>query len=232
VIRALLLLALALSAAGCADSANARYRRGEVAAAAAAYARAVERGDTSAAARYNLGTARLRLRQFDAGRPDLESAATAAGPADLLPRAHYNAGNADLEPAFADSTESEERTTRLRRAIARYQRALLLTPGDTAAKWNLELAQRLLAKKDSSGGGGGGAEEDPGAGGDGEDDAPEPTPSNSPPRPTPSSAGAGNPDLSPGEAERILADAERDERELQRRKLRQAPRSERAARDW
>lgn len=230
-IRALIILVLALSSAGCADSANARYRRGEVAVAAALYARAVERGDTSPEARYNLGTARLRLRQFDAARPDLESAATAAAPADLLPRAHYNAGNADLEPAFADSVESEARSTRLRRAIARYKRALLLAPGDTAAKWNLELAQRLLAKKDSSGGGGGGTEQDPGGGGNDEDDAPEPSP-NSPPRPTPSSAGTGNPNLSPGEAERILANAERDERELQRRKLRQAPQNDRAARDW
>ncbi|HYW07025.1 MAG TPA: tetratricopeptide repeat protein [Longimicrobium sp.] len=230
-IRAFLVV-IALSSAGCADSANARYRQGEVAEAAALYARAVERGDSSPEARYNVGTARLRLRQFDAARPDLESAASAAGPADLVPRAHYNAGNADLEPAFADSVESGERSTRLRRAVARYQRALLLAPGDTAAKWNLELAQRLLAKSDSSGGGGGGAEQDSGAGGAGEEDAPEPSPSNAPPRPTPSSAGAGNPNLSPGEAERILADAERDERELQRRKLRQAPQNERAARDW
>ncbi|HEX8432822.1 MAG TPA: hypothetical protein VF625_16170, partial [Longimicrobium sp.] len=61
-IRALLIVILALASAGCADAANARYRRGEVAAAAASYARAVERGDTSPEARYNLGTARLRLR--------------------------------------------------------------------------------------------------------------------------------------------------------------------------
>ncbi len=214
---------LALSA--CRETPHAQYRRGAVRPAAEAYAHAVEGGDTSAVARYNLGTALLRLRAFDEARPHLE-AATAAHP---LP-AQYNLGNTHLEPAFADTGRSEARRTRLQQAIARYKRALLAAPADRDAKWNLELAQRLLTEAEQSGGGGGGAGEDEG-GGDG-DDTPTPQPAPGPPTTERSSAGTGNPDLSRGEAERLLSAAERDERQLQRRKLRQGQPSERPARDW
>lgn len=221
--------ALLLVLAACGETPNAQYRRGEVRPAAEAYARAVEQGDTSAPARYNLGTALLRLRAFDEARPHLE-AATAAPDSVLRERALYNLGNTELEPAFAHTSKSDERKARLRRAVAHYKRALLLAPGDGDAKWNLELAQRLLVEPPASGGGGGGGS-DSGGGGDGQD-APDPQPSPGPPQPTRSSAGNGDPDLTRGDAERILSSAERDERELQRRKLREAPPGERAARDW
>ena len=214
----------------CAETPNAVYRRGEVRPAAEAYARAVERGDTSAAARYNLGTALLRLRGFDEARPHLEGVLTTADRV-LRERAHYNTGNTELEPAFADTSRSEERKARLRRAVAQYRRALLIHPADRDAKWNLELAQRLLTESPTSGGGGGGGQNDSGGGADGQDD-PDPQPAPGPPQPTRTSASNGDPDLSPEAAERILSSAERDERELQRRKLREAPPGERAARDW
>jgi mxaK protein len=215
----------------CAETPNAQYRRGEVRPAAEAYARAVEGGDTSRIARYNLGTALLRLRSFDEARPHL-AAALPGSDRVLGERAHYNIGNTELEPAFTDTAQSEERTVRLRRAIGQYKRALLLDPADRDAKWNLELAQRLLgAPPPSEGGGGGGGGEDDSSGGDDQDE-PDPQPALGPPQPTRSSAGPGDPDLSRGEAEGILSAAEQDERELQRRKLRQAPPGERAARDW
>ncbi|HEY0154946.1 MAG TPA: hypothetical protein VGB92_23245 [Longimicrobium sp.] len=216
---------------GCAESPNAQYRRGEVRQAAEGYARAVEGGDTSGVARYNLGTALLRLRQFDEARPHLV-AALPGSDRILGERAHYNIGNTELEPAFTDSSESEERTARLHRAIAQYKRALLLDPADRDAKWNLELAQRLLGEPPPSEAGGGGGGEDDSGGGEDDQDEGEPQPAPGPPQPTRSSAGPGDPNLSRGEAESILSAAERDERELQRRKLREAPPGERAARDW
>ena len=221
---------LLLLLAACAETPNAQYRRGEVRPAAEAYARAVEGGDTSRVARYNLGTALLRLRRFDEARPHLV-AALPGSDRMLGERAHYNIGNTELEPAFTDSSESEERTARLRRAIAQYKRALLLDPADRDAKWNLELAQHLLGEPPPSDGGGGGGEDDSGGGEDNEDQG-DPQPAPGPPQPTRSSAGPGDPDLSRGEAESILSAAEQDERELQKRKLRQAPPGERAARDW
>jgi tetratricopeptide (TPR) repeat protein len=221
---------LLLLLGACAETPNARYRRGDVRPAAEAYARAVEGGDTSAVARYNLGTALLRLRAFDEARPHLEAAVPGAGRV-LRERAHYNLGNTELEPAFADTSKSEERKARLRRAVAHYKRALLLDPTDGDAKWNLELAQRLLAEPPASGGGGGGGADDSGGGGN-DADEPDPRPAPGPPQPTRTSAPEGDPDLSPAAADRILSSAERDERELQRRKLREAPPGERAARDW
>ncbi|HEX8358805.1 MAG TPA: hypothetical protein VF613_01705 [Longimicrobium sp.] len=218
--------------AGCRETPHAQYRRGEVRPAAEAYARAVQEGDTSAVARYNLGTALLRLRSFDEARPNLEGAAAVPGaPRPLRERAHYNIGNTELEPALADTSRSKERRARLRRAVAQYQRALLIDPADGDAKWNLELALRLLAQDPPSGGGGGGGGQDSGGGGE-DDDQQDPEPAPGPPQPTRSSAGTGDPDLSPSAAERILSNAERGERELQRRKLRQAPPGERAERDW
>jgi tetratricopeptide (TPR) repeat protein len=215
----------------CKDTPHAQYRRGEVRPAAETYARAVQGGDTSAVARYNLGTALLRLRSFDEARPNLEGAAAAPGaPDSLRVRAHYNGGNTELEPALADTSKSDERRARLRRAVAQYQRALLIDPSDHDAKWNLELALRQLAEPPAGGEGGGGGQD---SGGGGEDDGPpDPQPSPGPPQTTRSSAGTGDPDLTPSAAERILSDAERDERQLQRRKLRQAPPGQRAERDW
>ncbi len=222
---------LLLLVGACAETPNAQYRRGEVRPAAEAYARAVEGGDTSRVARYNLGTALLRLRSFDEARPHLE-AALPGSERMLGERAHYNIGNTELEPAFTESTQSEERTARLRRAVTQYKRALLLDPADRDAKWNLELAQRLLGEPPpNDGGGGGGGEDNAGGGGEDEDEG-DPQPAPSPPQPTRSSAGAGDPNLSRGEAESILSAAERDERDLQRRRLREAPPGERAARDW
>ena len=214
----------------CTETPNAQYRRGEVRPAAEAYARAVERGDTSRIARYNLGTALLRLRRFGEARPQLEGAVSGSGRM-LGERAHYNIGNTELEPAFTDTSRSEERAAALRRAASQYKRALLLDPADRDAKWNLELAQRLLGEPPPRNGGGGGGGEDNSGGGDDQNQG-DPQPAPAPPQPTRSSAGAGDPNLSRGEAESILSAAERDERELQRRKLRQAPPGERAARDW
>jgi tetratricopeptide (TPR) repeat protein len=224
------LLVLLLLLGACAESPNGQYRRGEVRQAAERYARAVEEGDTSRVARYNLGTALLRLRRFDEARTQL-AAAVPGSDRMLGERAHYNIGNTDLEPAFSDSSENPDRAEPLRRAIAQYKRALLLDPADRDAKWNLELAQRLLGDPPRSDGGGGGGEDDSGGGEDDQDKGP-PQPAPGPPQPTRSSAGPGDPNLSRGEAESILSAAERDERELQRHKLREAPPGQRAARDW
>jgi hypothetical protein len=160
----------------------------------------------------------------------LEAAAERASGPELRQRASYNAGNADLEPVAAGGGEDPDRAERLRRAIARYQRALLLAPGDFDAKWNLELAQRLLEEEPPSGGGGGGEEQDQGGGG-GEEEEPQPDPAG-PPQRARSTADEGNPQLSEAEAEAILSEAEEEERDLQRKKLREAKGTVRAARDW
>lgn len=210
----LALLALDLGAG------NRAFREGDYERAASEYRRALARGDDSPVLHYNLGTALLRLGRYDEARRHLETATRAADPSVRQP-AHYNAGNTDLEPAFR-APAAEERRQQLQRAIAAYRQALLLQPDDLDAKWNLELAQRLLEEQESAGGGGGG-----GAGGADDPAAAQPDPS-----PAPLDPAGGPEQLTPAQAEQILGAAEQIERELQREKLRRAETPPPNVRDW
>jgi hypothetical protein len=213
-------LVLLLALAACAPTPQGDYRAGRVSRAREGFQRQVQGGDTSALAAYNLATTRLRLGEHAAARGGLESAARRARTAELRFRAEFNAGSADLEPAFAAAERDSATLARVRRAVQRYRSALRVRPDDVDAKWNLELAERLLAPPPPADGGGGG------------DDEREPSDGGSRRSPDQSSAGEGNPELSPEEADRILADADREERRSQRRRMQTAPPAERAARDW
>lgn len=218
-------LALLLLAAGC-DRADRAFQAGDFGRAAELYAARLERGDSSPRLRYNLGTARLLGGEYPAARAALEKAARASH-TPVRQAAWYNAGNADLEPAAADTAGGAARRVALRRAAASYKRALLLRPDDADAKWNLEVALRLLERErrapdqprqspqeQGSGGGGGGQ-------------------SRAAPQPKPGPAGGvGNANLTPAEAARILAGAETAERATQRERLRRDRGGRRALRDW
>jgi tetratricopeptide (TPR) repeat protein len=213
---------------------NRLYRAGQHRRAAEVYARLLEKGDSSAAVRYDLGTALLRTGRYDDARARLETAADgkARAPRELRMRAHYNAGNADLEPVFRGSVPKEQREQRLHRAVVRYRKALMLRPGDYDAKWNLELAQRLLERERRSGGGGGGQQNPKPSGGGGGGVPERPSPAARQPRPSPASRGEGSPGVSQARAERILSNAERQEREVQRRVLEKKRGGREAVRDW
>lgn len=207
------------------------YRRGDYRAAAEAYGRALASGDSSAVVHYNLGTALLRLDRHDEARPHLEAAARIGGRAGLSARAEYNVGGADLAPVAADRVPKEQRRERLLRAIDRYRRALLRDPGDADAKWNLELAHRLLREPSGGGGGGGGDDEEEneqprGGGGEGP-----PSPASPQPRPGQASQGADQP-MTRERAERILAGAESREQAVQRQQLRRDQSKVHGVRDW
>jgi tetratricopeptide (TPR) repeat protein len=195
-----------------------RFRAGDYAGAARVYAAALERGDASPRIRYGLGTALLAQGRWDEARAVLGRTAGDAPPGVAWP-ARYNAGNADLEPVVRGDTTA--RRERLRRAVEAYRGALRLRPDDSLAKWNLELAQRLLREPpEEVGGGGGGDSEDDS---ESEQDRAQPQPSPAP-RPAPS--------LTRPQASRLLDAIERREAELQRDKLRQPRGSPRVLRDW
>jgi tetratricopeptide (TPR) repeat protein len=228
-VRTLALAALvAALAAGSVDEGNRRYAAGDYAGAAEAYARAVAEGDTSAVVRYNLGTALLRLERYDEALPHLEAAAREGAPPPVRVRGHYNGGNADLQPAFDGAVPEEARRERLERAVRHYRDALRLDPGDADAKWNLELAGRLLdARPPPADGGGEGEGEDDGAGADGTDD-----PAPGAPSPAPREDADGDAPVTREGAERLLDEAQEREMEVQRRQLRREQRSIRGVRDW
>lgn len=225
--RGLMMAALAagLIGGGVLAEAERAYGRGDYAAAAAAYARAVAAGDTSAAVRYNLGTSLLRLGRYDEARPHLEAAARARR---ISGRAAYNAGNTDLVPAAAGKTPADQREPALRRAVAHYRQALLHDPADADARWNLELAQRLLAEERKGGGGGGGGspepDPDPDTGG-----GKAPSPATPPPAP---SGPGGDGGMTPEQAQQVLDGAERREQQVQRRELKRASQTPAGVRDW
>ncbi len=231
--RLALLALLAPLLGGDVTAGNRAYRAGNPRAAAAVYARLLAEGDSSAALRYNLGTALLRTGRWDEARTQLEAAAALPLPPELALRAHYNAGTADLLPVHRREASADERKERLTRAISRYKQALRIAPGDLDSKWNLELAQKLLDQEESGasdqpqGGGGGGG------GGEDENDDPQPDPQPGPPTPAPQPQGnADAPQLSPAEAERVLSGAATRERETQRELLDRNRATPRPARDW
>ncbi len=129
---------------------NAAFR-----AAAQRYLEQVRRGKGGDTAWFNLGTAALALGDTAMTTEALGRAAGSLDP-DLRFRALYNAGLLALRLAASDSANRERH---LADARERYREALLLRPGDEAAKWNLELAIRR------SRGGGGGEQPQQGGGG-------------------------------------------------------------------
>jgi Ca-activated chloride channel homolog len=157
---------------------------------------------------YNLGTVLVLAERYDDAHPHLEAARV--GDSTLVAAASYNLGATDLEPAFAD-TALPDRDERLRRAIEAYKQALLAAPSDQDAKWNLELARRLLERESppASGGGGGGS----GSQGQPMEGSGEPTP-------TPAAGGGPQPEVSETEAENLLRAARERELEMQRELLR------------
>ena len=215
---------LLLLLCGCTDplaSGNAAFRAGEFRRAAVEYQQVVERDPSSAAARYNLGTALLRLGEYPAAAPHLDAARRSHIPA-LRQHSAYNRGNAELEPAFSQAA-SPERDASLQRAIAAYKQALLLNPADRAAKWNLELALRLLRPPEPPQGGGGGGGNG-GGGGGGQARAQQ--------NPRPSDAQEGGASVSREQAEQILRAAEQQDAALQRGRLQKGATRRPSLRDW
>lgn len=180
---------------------------GDLVAAEAAYRALLAQSPEDPAILYNLGTVLARQGRFDDARLHLEAAAQAGVPAGAAP---YNLGNTDLEPAFADSVLAE-RDERLLRSIESYKSALRVDPDDADARWNLELARRLLEREnpppDGGGGGGGGGGEGP--------------PQQGERQPAPTAGGGPGPEprMTETEAEELLRSAQEREMDVQRDRL-------------
>jgi Ca-activated chloride channel homolog len=94
---------------------------------------------------YEVGNALYRLRRYEEAAKSFREA---TGIPRLRQASYYNLGNAYVRAA----EDAPESAALLRQAIAAYEEALRLDPGDSAAKWNLELALRRRGEDRESGG--------------------------------------------------------------------------------
>jgi len=205
----LMLGAPALRAQGPTDHAADAWRRGDLGAAAVIYLqRAQARGTDTAW--YNAGTAALAVGAAKLAASSLGRAAKSLDPTVRF-RALYNLGLLDLRLAVSDSAQRDTHLEDARRAL---RDALLLRPGDRAAKWNYELA--LVPTPPPSGGGG--SPPPPQGGGSGQ------------PNPPPGAL----PQLSRAQAEQILQSIAAEERQtLKEQNARRGPaRTTSAGPDW
>jgi Ca-activated chloride channel family protein len=214
---------------------NRLYRQGRFQEAVEAYRAALADGEASPVLHYNLGTALLRLGQYDEAERHLRAALSTVEP-DARVRAHFNLGNRFLEAART-IPDPRARAQLLDAAVEAYRQALRIDPGDLDAKWNLELALTERDQQPPVPQGGGEDQQDQdrqpqdqqddGAGGGGGDNQPSGSTQDGGERRS-RDTGA----LSPEQAERILSAVEQGERELQREKLRRGRRDTPVARDW
>jgi Ca-activated chloride channel family protein len=211
---AVLLLACAwprqAPAQGIAHPGDRRWRAGDLRGAAERYLADVKAGIGGDTAWLAAGTAGLALGDTALARAALSHAAESVDP-EVRFRAVYNLGLMHLRQASSDSAGRDRLLAEARR---RYREALLLKPGDSAAKWNLE----LTIKRSPPSGGGGSDAPSPSANA--------PSAANAPPRPQ---------SLTAALAEQILnsiAEDERKTRQEMNRRMAQSRQGSAGERDW
>ena len=197
-----------LAAQGPRNRADEAWRAEELREAAEHYLAQVRMGEGGDTSWFNLGTAALAIRDTSTARHALERAAESLDP-DVRFRARYNLGLLSLRLAAEDSSRAVQH---LEAARTQYREALLLRPGDHAAKWNLELATRQRPPDQSSSGSGAGQ------GGSGREQEPQPPQSR----------------LDRSQAEQILNSMSEEERRtlLARNQRRRQSRETRGRKDW
>lgn len=165
-------------------------QRGDTAKAREAFAAEAKRLGTDSAW-FNAGTAALVAGDMVAAQDALQRASLSLDP-DLRRRALYNLGTAYLTRA---RRETKGRDSLLVAATRQLQSALQLAPGDADAKFNYELARRLMPPPPPPQGGGG--------------DGKKPPPKPQQPQQAPPTPGG----MSKADAEQVLSAMERAERE-------------------
>lgn len=209
---------------------NRLFRAGRYAEAVEAYRSALENGTDTPVLRYNLGTALLKLGRYGEAEEQLRAALKAVEPA-TRENVYYNLGNRYLEEARGNPGSESSRAL-YDAALEAYKQALRLSPSDTDAKWNYELALRERERQQQQQGGGGGGQQNRqqeqqqgGQGGGGQARGQQ--------QPQPSGGEGATPaPLTREQAERILSAVEQNEREVFQDKLRKGHQQTRTVRDW
>lgn len=180
---------------------------GNVAGAIDALRKQFAEGDSSAATRYNLGSALLAIDSLEAATELLENVRRGSD-GEVLMRSRFNAGLSQLK--IGKTPDNPEAGKVLASALAAYKSYLTDRPTDLDAKWNYELS---LQKSPPSGGGGGSN-----------------NPQQQPPQPSQPKPAPGA--LDPKQAEALLNSAAREERDVQGRKQKQGRTPPPGGKDW
>lgn len=180
---------------------------GNVAGAIDALRKQFAEGDSSAATRYNLGSALLAIDSLEAATELLENVRRGSD-GEVLMRSRFNAGLSQLK--IGKTPDNPEAGKMLASALAAYKSYLTDRPTDLDAKWNYELS---LQKSPPSGGGGGSN-----------------NPQQQPPQPSQPKPAPGA--LDPKQAEALLNSAAREERDVQGRKQKQGRTPPPGGKDW
>ena len=141
-----LILALVLFSVSCSPAQRGErlYHQGKYPEAYDVFRQGLQR-DSSARLAFDAGSALYRLERYDeAVAAFRQSSRTPA----LRQKSLYNLGNALVRAAEERPGESEP----LLDAVAAFEEALRLAPGDADARWNLEIALRRLGDDRTSGG--------------------------------------------------------------------------------
>jgi Ca-activated chloride channel family protein len=184
------------------------FAEGKVREAIAGYRSLVAAGDTTSRTMYNLGSALLGPDSLAEAAERLE-AVRRASEGEVLFRARFNAGLADLKMGRVPNNEQAE--SQLAAAREAYRALLSDRPGYFDAKWNYELALRKTPPPSGGGGGGGGGASD----------------NQQHDQDKPQDQGG----LDQKQAEALLNSAAREERDVQGRKQRQG-RTPPGGKDW
>ena len=125
------------------DQGNALYRAGQYQAAAEHYARAAAALPEAAEVRFNQGDAAFKQYHYDQAA-EYYTAALVTEDARLASQVQYNLANVRYQQALQAMQTFQDALSLVQAAIAFYRDSLELDPGRVDARYNLELAYRLL----------------------------------------------------------------------------------------
>ncbi len=108
------------------------------------YRKSLDKNEASVAGRYNLGTSLYRQKNHQEAILSFDSVLKAYPNDKIRSQSYYNLGNSLLK--FSQDSAGAQ-SNALQGSIEAYKQALRLNPGDSAARYNLAYAQRLLQKQ-------------------------------------------------------------------------------------
>jgi tetratricopeptide (TPR) repeat protein len=125
---------------------NEAYQNGDYDAAIKYYGQAAELLPEAAEIHYNLGNVFYRRSIFDKALEYYSRALQSALDTTLESRIEYNLGNVKYQQAIAAMRTFQDAMTPLNAAMAYYRDSLRLATEQPDARYNLELAQRMMAE--------------------------------------------------------------------------------------